>query len=94
MKRKLPAIAPTIAPITEPELGSVEPTVVMGAVVWATGAVAMVVTGLAMAVVVVVTGLTIAVVLVAAGSAIAVVDGLGVAAGSIPARRMVVVYVV
>jgi hypothetical protein len=88
----------------------------VGAVVWAAGAGAGVVTGLAItvmvsvaglamavvavsarltiAVVVVVVGLTMAVVVVAAALAIAVVDGLGVAAGSVPARRMMVVYVV
>jgi hypothetical protein len=116
MKTKLPNIAPTIAPITVLELGSVEPAAVMGAGVWAAGAgvvmvtglataVVVVVTGLVMAmmvvatglaigVVVVVTGLTIDVVVVAAGLAIGVVDGLGVAAGSVPARRRVVVNVV
>jgi hypothetical protein len=104
-----------MAPTTEPLLGSVEPAI-MGAVVWAAGAGAVIVTGLtaavvvivsglAIAAVVVVAGLTIAVVVVVAGLTIAVVvvaaalltaalDGVGVVAGSVPARRTVVVNVV
>jgi hypothetical protein len=101
----LPTIAPTMAPITVPLLGSVEPAAMIGVVVWAAGAKAVVVTGLAVAVIVVVAGLGTAVVVVVAGLTIDVVfvavalsvsgtEGLGVAAGSVPARSRVVVYVV
>lgn len=77
----LPTIAPTMPPITEPLLGSVEPAM-MGAAVWAAGAGAVIVTGLAAAVVVVVSGLAIAVVVVV------------VAADSVPAMSIMVVNVV
>ena len=77
----------------------------MDVVVWAAGTKAVVVAGLAVAVIVIVAGLVMAVVVVVAGLTIAVVlvaatlstsetDELGVAAGSVPARSKVVVYVV
>ena len=94
MKAKLPNIAPKMAPSIELELGSLEVAAGIGVVVWAAGAGAVVLTGLAIAVVVVVAEPAIAVLLAAATLAFAVLDGLGVAAGSVPARSMVVVYVV